>query len=246
MVEGFYKGVVMGSRNILALVMSALFLVSCNTTKENKAHRIGRNARGNTSGYYQGTPGYGQSGSGTGTNNYNPTYGKSWGEITRGNSSQQAFQSAVTALLAPQQVTPGYVSGDSGQSTGIRFWGNAESSQGPINVSSNQNYTIGKTNARIRLVIYDEWTGQTNSAGQVIPEIPIDIGASTSGFVTAGGYIQGNYAQVAYEDGYGWVILDGYFNSSYYSGTVWTGTGNGNMTSLGQFNIPTCGFFRCY
>lgn len=219
----------------LVLVSMTVLLAACAGNKEKQSYRIGRTARGVTSGPGT-TPFTGTSGTGT---NYAPPAGKLYGEVTRGSGSQSTFQQSIQNLLAPQQVTAGYVSGDSGQNTGIRFWGIADTSTGAA-INGTSNYTIKDTTARIRIEIYDEFSYQ-------VGEIPIDISKASSGenFRYAGGYIQGTYAQVAFQDTIGWIILDGSFNGSYYTGNVWFGPGEGQIEYLGKFTVPTCGFFRC-
>ena len=226
----------MNQPKLLAIMLIGVLLVGCQPpNKEKQSYRIGRSARGDVAGG-NGTPYQGSPGSG---GKYAPPAGKLYGEITRGSNSQNGFQDALQSLLAPQQVTAGFVSGDSGQSTGIRFWGIADTSTGaPIN--GNSSFTIKKSTARIRIEIYDEFAYQMG-------EIPIDISALTSGsdFLYGGGYVQGSYAQVAFQDTMGWIILDGSLNQTTYTGNVWFGPGEGQMQYLGQFRVPTCGFFRC-
>lgn len=221
---------------LLMLMLIGVFLVGCQPpNKEKQSYRVGRTARGEVS--VGGTP-YPNSPGTKGNYPAFPSWNKS-GLVTRGSNSQSGFQDAVQSLLAPQNVVAGYVSGDANQSTGIVIRGVAETSTGaPINGTSN--FTIKKASARIRLEIYDEYWSQ-------VGEIPVDISAATSGsdFKYGGGYIQGSYAQVAVQDSMGWIILDGSFNQSYYTGNVWFGPGEGQMQYLGQFTVPTCGFFRC-
>ncbi len=66
----------------------------------------------------------------------------------------------------------------------------------------------------------------------------------------SGQIYNGGQARLVMADQYGAIVLQGQFNTSEYSGQVSYCNGQGcatgaSLRSLGQFRVPTCGFFHC-
>lgn len=166
--------------------------------------------------------------------------GKVWGEVTS-YQGDQAFYQELQLLTSPVLRTLpiedqlGFVSGQSGQFTGVRFWGNVSAPYGQINPAT----------AEIRIEIYDDKACQLKTDGTVRPVIPIHIGASQPGFTGAEGYVNGGIARLTFADTYGVIILDGQISNGIYSGTLQYTTldTGGQARILGRFQIPVQGFF---
>jgi len=75
--------------------------------------------------------------------------------------------------------------------------------------------------------------------GEVIPEYPVHMRGN------AVGQIQGNSADIYFQDQYGWIRFYGNFDSQYFYGRVYFDNTNGWANDMGDFYIPTCSFFRC-
>ena len=169
-------------------------------------------------------------------------YGKSWGEITSDAGDQVFWQElnnltspALSGLSSDDQL--GYVSSQSGQNTGVRFWGNARVFQ---------NSQIDPSSLMIRLEIYDDRAGQIRSDGTSRPNIPIQISSDQPTYVTAGGSMQGGQVYLWFQDVYGTIMLSGYISGQTFSGQIGyqdSATGNQPRT-LGNFTVPASGFFQ--
>jgi hypothetical protein len=168
--------------------------------------------------------------------------GKTWGAITS-SAGDAAFDQELYYLTYPTLSNAsasdqlGYVSSQSGQATGVRFWGNAHM------VGAN----VDSTTMMLRLDIYDDRTGQTDSDGNVIPDIGIQISPDQPTFVTAGGTVNGTTANLYFQDTYGTITLTGDVSTQNFTGTI---TYQDNITgnqprTLGNFTVPLCGFFQC-
>ncbi len=176
-------------------------------------------------------------------NHLSPTDGSAWGEITGTpqNAFQEAAEGLIESIMDSQYV--GYISGNSGDNTGIRFWGDV-STGGALTTNMP---STSVNSGSMRLVIWDEHAGKTDSSsGEVIPEIPFY-------FNSVSGTVQGNQAQLIFRqsDGYTTVEMVGYFDAENFVGvfryqnltsfdnsTPWRG-------ELGNFAVRTCQFFRC-
>ncbi|MCC7404520.1 MAG: hypothetical protein IT288_09005 [Bdellovibrionales bacterium] len=214
-------------------------VVGCGKKDKKQSIRSGRNARGPSELVNRGAV----------NNNgqpirFTPGSGTTWGEIV--GSPEDAFRDAVyyfvSATVDPAEF--GYVSGQPGQDTGVRFWGSVET-EGSFR-SGTANQRIRRETAELRISIWDSFAGQTDGAGNVIPEYPIHIRGATDG------YVNGNRAVVTFSDAFGSITLDGSISGDYFSGTVkfdnrqyWDGVAPGATGTLGNFYVSTCGFFRC-
>lgn len=175
--------------------------------------------------------------------------GKQWGQVVQfSNQSQQQFQAGVAGLISnlaepdgTQALALGTVSGRSGDTTGVRFWGSvARGANGQI------------TDGALRISIVDNYVGQTNSAGEAITEIPIYIASGVEGFAGVSGQMNGNSARVTFSDSYGSITLDGQVSGQWFVGNMyyansflWNGQRPGAQGTLGYFAVPVCGFFAC-
>lgn len=256
-------------RKILVLVaVGSLFLGGC-APKQNargSIRGVGRTSRGDFS----------QSNSGTMTNGiptanassaqngpYEPTSGKYWGAIVRGNYDQATFQARVSDLLSNisnsngTPISLGVVSGDPGQSTGIRFWGNIEGLGGVINPNGGNSLQVNPATAHLRIAVYDSLVGTADQSGNLLTEIPIDIASGVPSY-SVSGTISGNTATIYFTDDFGTIELSGTFNAStftgwiYYDNNFYWDTPNkssalrlGAAGYLGVFSVYTCGFFQC-
>lgn len=238
----------------LFFITMTLMLTACPSKKDKKESIVGRGGRGQTE---VGTNNIGPNGiptqnqQGQQNRSYQPVDGHYWGEIIRGGFSQQDFYTAVRGFVSseinsydePSEL--GYVSGEPGQSTGIRFWGQVETTSG-FNPNGTTSGQIRSETAELRIVVWDSYAGQTDASGQVIPEFPVHIKGNASGTIT------GNQAVIRFRDHAGWVELQGTFNQDYFQGWVefdndqfWDGRRPGAAGYLGYFYVKTCGFFKC-
>lgn len=228
-------------KNAMALMFAIVLVAGCQQKKNKKQSlREGRGQRGSTE--MNTGPGSKQQSSMQCGSYY--VQGKAWGEVT-GHQGEQYFYQQVRTLTNPvlMSLPPedqlGMVSGQSGQPTGVRFWGHAQilngGGQGQIDPNS----------AEIRVEIFDDRACQVKPDGSVRPVIPIHIGASQPDFVSTSGYVQGANARITFQDIYGAIILDGQISSGVYSGymsytTYETGA---QPRILGHFRVPVNGFF---
>jgi hypothetical protein len=227
-------------KKAICLAVAVLVMAGCQQKKNRKQSlRAGRGLRGSTM-VNTGPTSAAQSAAQCGSYS---VQGKFWGEITS-YQGDQAFLQELQMLTAPvlSQLPAddqlGYVSGQSGQYTGVRFWGNVGVINGMINPST----------AEIRIEIFDDRACQLKADGTVRPVIPIHIGAGQPGFAGVEGYVNGGMARITFMDNYGAIILDGQIGNNYYSGNVsyTTATTGGQARILGRFQIPVQGFFSAY
>ena len=194
--------------------------------------KIGRNGRGSSTGA--------KGGAIAGSNG-----ATTWGQIT-GSSGDQAFDQILGQLVSPQLSGSndpglGFVSAAANQATGVIFWGQAAM---VANSSNSSTATLQGANARLHIEIWDATSAQ--SGGAIQPFV-IHIGSDQAGFVSAVGSSNGSSANLTFTDGYGSVMLQGQIANGYYSGTIAFSNAStgGTQLPLGQFQVPTCGFFTC-
>lgn len=244
---------------ILIFLSLALSLSGCGKKKNSESIRSGRCARGgcatdtNNGGGDTQNPGTNQNPAETISGGTQSTL---WGQIHKGSYSQTQFYDGVKGFVSaninsygePSEL--GHVSGDIDQNTGVWFWGDVRTQSGYFNPNGSQSAQLDLTTAELRIVVWDSYAGQTDSAGQVITEYPVHIRGATRGWVS------GNQVTVRFEDSYGWVELVGEYDANYYSGyvqysnnTFWDGGTRDGVSGargvMGYFYVPTCGFFRC-
>jgi|GEM_PF-6348754 len=229
-------------KKAICLALAVVVLAGCQQKKNQKQSlRTGRGLRGST----MVNTGPNSSAVSSATCGSYSVAGKMWGEVTSYQGDQAFLQElkiltnpVLSTLSAEDQL--GYVSGQSGQYTGVRFWGNA------VVMSAYGNGTIDPNTAEIRLEIFDDRACQLKSDGTVRPIVPIHIGAGQPGFVSAEGYVNGGQARLTFVDNYGAIVLDGQISNNIYSGTVsyTTAETGGQARILGRFQIPVQGFFQ--
>lgn len=70
-----------------------------------------------------------------------------------------------------------------------------------------------------------------------------------NGYQVQGQISNGGQANIVFQDSYGQIILTGTYNSSEFRGTISFKNSQksavGQQITLGQFRVPTCGFFHC-
>ncbi len=222
-------------KKAFCLALTVFVLVGCQQKKNKKQSlRQGRGLRGSTmvnNGANSASASALQCGS------YNP--GKAWGEITSYQGDQQFYQEVQLLTNPVLRTLPfddqlGMVSGQSGQYTGVRFWGSVRIANGMVDPNASE----------IRLEIYDDRACQPKADGTIRSVVPVHIGANQPGFLGVEGYVAGQ-AKLTFLDNYGAIILDGQIINGYYSGTVsYTTTDTGGQARiLGRFQIPAQGFF---
>lgn len=174
-----------------------------------------------------------------------------WGPIYMPSNWNQAyFQNQVAQFVSNLKGPDGnpvalaHVSGQYGQKTGVSFWGSV-GLNGSFNPNGQNNLMVSSQGSALRIAIVDEYVGQTNSAGEVITEIPIYIASNVDGFVGVTGQVQGNQATILYQDSYGKIQLQGSFNSNWFTGHISFQNNNNTQGYLGMFSVQTCGFFTC-
>lgn len=164
------------------------------------------------------------------------TTGTTWGEITGGSDFQERVSYLVSAERDPKEL--GTVSGQSGQSTGVRFVGHVET-QSLFSPTSTVQQVIRPEASGMMIFIWHSLSEQSGGYA-------IEIAGSASGT------IQGNRAVITFSDSYGSLTFDGTFAADYFQGIVkfdnsvyYYGQSPGAAGVLGNFRVSTCGFFKC-
>ncbi len=159
--------------------------------------------------------------------------------------SDDNFQQSVKGLMnasIPENYV-GYVSHTANDGrTGLFFGGRVSMNGGGV---GSGNGSIA-SNSRLLVEIFDQYTGQKDDAGNIIPPMKIYL-------TQASGTINGNYANIHFYDNYGSIDLEGTFDSQFFTGLFkydnqvkYDGSGLGGSDSTGlAFKIPTCSFFQC-
>lgn len=233
------------------LILSTLVAAAVGCQQKNPKRtsiRSGRNLRGDANSPLE--PNRVTTTTGTNSCGSYKVPGKTWGEVTS-TAGDQAFMQEIWYLMnpvlsqLPAEDQLGYVSSQSNQATGVRFWGNVQTAN-----SSGQG-AIDTRTAAIRIEIFDDRACQTRSDGTQRPMIPIYITASTPGVKRIEGQIVGNpntggSASLLFEDTYGAIILQGTFSGQDFTGTMsYTLSGYTGSRTLGQFRVKICSFFVC-
>lgn len=177
-----------------------------------------------------------------------------WGEVVRAtNWTQPQFENQVRVFLSNLKeadgspIALGFISGDSGQSTGIRFWGSVGFAGGTFSPNgTGAPLQVTSQGSALRMSIIDSYVGQVNAEGETITEIPIYIAPGVEGFVSVTGWVQGRQAEITYTDGFGKIILKGQFDNNWFQGAVMFQNNSPAVSGyLGLFTVRTCGFFKC-
>ncbi|MDX9732126.1 MAG: hypothetical protein RBT63_10175 [Bdellovibrionales bacterium] len=215
-------------RSVIVLMIAVFGLVGC--SKEEGATPIGRGARAIT------PSGQTPSSAGISLN----------GWVIADASHQDLFQHSLSGFVEASMDSAylGYVSAQATGGTGVFLGGSVELQAGLLNPSNTTQVNI-KTDSKLLVTIYDEFTGRPDSTGATVSPISTYL-------TTASGYVQGNRAYLKFSDSYGMIELDGTFNANVFEGTFsydnnrrFDGAGQGAEGVLGTFQVPTCQFFRC-
>lgn len=166
------------------------------------------------------------------------------GYVTANSTYQSQFQEAVFNLMStwvPRQYV-GYVSSTLENNSGVRFGGQVTMANG----AGLQSVGSGSANihqaSRILVQVTDQWpSGQSFSP---LPEMYMQ---------NAEGYVQGNYATLRFWDDYRVIYIEGQFDGQNFTGkfrfqNIKSYDGSQIDTRkwlLGDFQVPTCQFFRC-
>jgi hypothetical protein len=213
---------------IYTLMVITVATVGCQQKKSRTdRQRIGRTLRGPVA--------YSQSGTPMPLNSSNP--GVAWGEATDFN--QQSFKQSLDSFAAPsldgrpQDESLGFVSSQSRQQTGVRFWGEVRSTQNGIDPSR----------SRIHIEVYDDRyvSGMVRSSGLPIEQLVVHVGYDY-GLVRAYGSVQQGF--LSFEDQYGAVIFkNAQIQNGLFQGELWFTNRFVGEQRLGQFSVPAQGFF---
>lgn len=165
--------------------------------------------------------------------------------ISSGN--QDLFQEAVGGLVDATMPADylGFVSADAKGGTGLFLGGRVELQSGALNPNSTARVNV-RADSKLLLAVYDEFTGRADASGTVVKPISI-------GFSRAEGYVSGNQVSLKFIDPqYGFVVMQGSFSGSLFRGSIsydnavrYDGSRPGAAGTLGDFEVPTCQFFRC-
>lgn len=176
---------------------------------------------------------------------------KQWSAVLRQGMSQENFQAQTEYLLSanvdifasPKRV--GAVSGDNGQSTGIRLAAYIPT-QAPVQRNGSNSTTVVPQGSELLMVIWDSYSGQKDSTGA--PIYGFDFALSGS----AAGTVSGNRVDVTFTDSYGKIRLTGdIFGEDFYGEVIYDnnkyfdGYTPGARSTLGFFYAKTCAIFKC-
>ncbi len=220
----------------LGLVGVLIANLGCQPPRKDKKERIGRGRSGVTGNF---DANHSNSSAGIDSN-------KRWGEITS-RASTRTWEEAIYYFTLPsvrdlgEDDQVGRVSPRSGDSTGVRFYGNALT-----NGSGGSVRSFDPASMMIHIEVYDDRTGEEKSGGGKRAPIVVEISPKISGFVEAGGRIDGNQVELYFIDKMGGVLMNGEIVDENFVGTVeFTDESGRERMELGEFSVPACGFFKC-
>lgn len=154
--------------------------------------------------------------------------------VTASDANAAAFQESAKTL-ASASVDPVSI-GTISNRNGVVI-------RGAVGVDKS-NGQIVTSNSVIELDITDSNVGKTDTDGNTIPAIKIVLQG------VSGGVLAGNQAKLVFGDNLGTVTISGHYDQNYFYGVVdfenSSKTYNGHSGgTLGSFQVPVCGFFRC-
>lgn len=158
----------------------------------------------------------------------------------------QDFNDTVKGFLNGQmpEEAVGYVNyqANDGQ-TGVFIGGDVRLTNGAVG-SGVSNGQVASS-SRLLVVVFDEFTGRQDDQGNTYTSMKVYL-------TQASGTVSGNQASLRFTDSIGEVTMTGTFDANYFTGQMrynnrqkYDGTTPGGEGLLGQFQVPTCQFFRC-
>lgn len=216
-------------RMTLCFFAGLLLLTGCDPAQKSPRSSPARVARGGPTTNVQ-----------NGNNTGNPTGFNQGGNYTSGNSSSQwayiqgndpnsfyrTVQGLVSASMNPEEL--GNVNSNSDVAI-IGF------------IDMDQNGNVYPANSRLRIEIWDDYA-RSGSASEIA--LAFNSMASSN--------YSGNQIQFHFQDEFGRITVTGqvsqnnfYGTVSYQNAKVFDGSSNYASGTLGTFQVPACGFFRC-
>lgn len=213
----------MKSVSLAIVVLVAVLGVSCQKSKTSTGAIRHHAARGNNGVGGATLPAPFDQQTGQSQMVYSQSSGRIFTEARYSTEFNHAIGGLVSPTLSPEDL--GYIS----PLDGVRFKGYIElDSRGQVL----------PTNSLIQIEIYDEFVGQSEGGITIQPfifSVPAKSGSASNG-----------QFQLRFEDGYGYIQLDGQFtNGGKASGFLSFDNKNGRSGEGLSFEIETCGFFRC-
>lgn len=153
-------------------------------------------------------------------------------DANNGPAFQDALKSLVSGQLDPQFL--GYTSPSEGVI--IRAY-----------IEVDQQGRVVPQNSRMSLEIRDQLSNQIDASGNRVPPITITLPATS-------GYAMNGQVQIMFQDSIGRIDIYGsYQNGGALSGQVWFANNrkfdgsnvSSQLMALGNFQMQTCGFFKC-
>lgn len=215
-------------KNVVALLLATVSLAACGKKEDGATPIMGRNGQAISAAAAGGI---------TSLN----------GWVIADASQQDAFQDAVTrlveAVMAPEYL--GFVSVRATGGTGVYLGGKVELQTGILSATASNPQTNVRTDSKLLIAIYDEFTGRPDASGKNVEPIARYLSQ-------ASGYVQGNRAYLKFTDSLGSIEIDGTFDAKTFEGIMtyenarrYDGQGGGGNIELGWVQVPTCQFFRC-
>jgi hypothetical protein len=208
-------------RLFIPLALSALLLAGCQQPKSSTTSSIGIGRLG-AYGFNNGLRPLGQN--------------KLWGVITN-QYGDQAFWQELYYFTYPQlSGSPdggvGFVSSSQGQSTGVFFTGNARAVGGSVCNTSYYSYS-NLDSLSLEIDIYDDKVAQ--------------FGPIAHPYTSGSGSIQAGYVTLNFQDSTSLVTMNGQIQGQMFYGQIsYANQTTGQQARyLGDFQVPTNGFFQC-
>ena len=109
---------------------------------------------------------------------------------------------------------------------------------GNYSPNSTRPYTNVNSSSTVLVVVYDEFVGQKDSEGNVIPAIPVNL-------ANAQGYVEGNNVEIRFSDSYGSIVVQGQLSGSTLNADIAYENAGQAKRYLGWVSMNACSFFVC-
>ena len=156
--------------------------------------------------------------------------------------SSSEFLSGVKDFLSPMVPAEfvGEVNGNynTNANTGVTFSGKVRLQSGNFSPNSTRPYTNVNSSSTVLVVVYDEFVGQKDSEGNVIPAIPVNL-------ANAQGYVEGNNVEIRFSDSYGSIVVQGQLSGSTLNADIAYENAGQAKRYLGWVSMNACSFFVC-